>query len=455
MKQAFWRAIDAHPPSSVAVITDGDNVSYTELLAHVTCWQQKLGQLNFRPLVALSMDNCLAAIACYLACLRLAYPVVLFNPSLGAQGKQHLLARLDPNLWVEAEQIIQRHDKVINTPAALAVVLTTSGSTGGGKYVALSYANLTSNAMAICEYLPIECSDIALCTMPLSYSYGLSVLHTHLQVGAAIRLTDKTVMDKGFWSLLIDEPISSLSGVPSFYEMLLRLRFTRHGLPALRYFTQAGGKLAENYVNALAEYADKTHKAFYVMYGQTEATARMAYLPSEKVTVKPKSIGRAIPGGKLSLMDPDGCEITTAHMEGELIYEGDNVMLGYCEDKSDFAALSANQRLATGDLAYQDEDGDFYICGRLKRIIKLFGERLNLDALEELFAQKGVNVKACGEDNLLVLACEPSKRSLTEAWLDKWVACPPRAKVVIDVDAWPLLPNGKTDYSVLLAQGKG
>lgn len=157
----------------MAVITDGDRLSYTELLAQVTSWQEKLGKLSFRPVVALSMDNRLAAIACYLACLRLAYPVVLFNPSLGAQGKRHLLARLDPNIWVEAEKITLRHDKAINTSAALAVVLTTSGSTGGGKYVALSYGNLDSNTTAICEYLPIVPSDIALCTMPLSYSYGL------------------------------------------------------------------------------------------------------------------------------------------------------------------------------------------------------------------------------------------------------------------------------------------
>nr|WP_252728241.1 AMP-binding protein [Alteromonas sp. C1M14] len=401
------------------------------------------------------MENSISAIACYLACLRLAYPVIIFNPALGVQGRQLLAQRLNPNIWVEGEQLTERHVSPVSTHQDLAVLLTTSGSTGGGKYVALSYQNLHSNATAICQYLPIVSSDIALCTMPLSYSYGLSVLNTHLLKGAAIRLTQTTVMDKAFWTLLTQTPVTSMSGVPSFYEMLLRLRFTRNTLPALRYFTQAGGKLAENYIHTLADYADNSQKGFYVMYGQTEATARMAYLPPEKLKRKPGSIGQAIPGGKFTLLNKDGGLISTANEVGELIYEGDNVMLGYCEDHADLSTLAARPFLATGDLAYQDEDGDFYLCGRLKRIIKLFGERLNLDGLESLFAQQGIQAKATGEDNLLILACESGSKRRAQALLDEWVSCPPRAKVLIEVSDWPLLANGKPNYQALLEQGKG
>ncbi len=267
----------------------------------------------------------------------------------------------------------------------LALLLTTSGSTGSPKLVRQSYKNIEANTKSIVEYLALDETERAITTLPMNYTYGISIINTHLWVGACLILTEKSLMQKEFWAQFKDYQATSFGGVPYTYEMLNRLRFFRMDLPYLRYMTQAGGKLSPELHELFAKWAQDNNKKFIVMYGQTEATARMSYLPAEKSLEKYGSMGIAIPGGKFSLIDTEGNIIKDPETVGELVYEGDNVTLGYAQKCEDLAlGDERNGKLITGDMAKFDKDGFFYIVGRKKRFLKIFGNRVNLDETERL-----------------------------------------------------------------------
>ncbi|MFQ8823505.1 MAG: AMP-binding protein [[Ruminococcus] lactaris] len=213
----------------------------------------------------------------------------------------------------------------------LALLLTTSGSTGSRSFVRLSYKNLSSNAASIASYLELTRSERPVTTLPMNYTYGLSVINSHALAGAAVLLTEKTVFDREFWEFASAEKATSLAGVPYTYEMLKKLKFMEMELPNLKTMTQAGGKLSVSLHREFAEYAAGHGKRFIVMYGQTEATARMGYLPAGEALNRCGSMGIAIPGGKFRLTGEDGREIKEAGTTGELVYEGKNVMLGYAK----------------------------------------------------------------------------------------------------------------------------
>lgn len=267
----------------------------------------------------------------------------------------------------------------------LALLLTTSGSTGSPKFVRQSYKNIKSNAKSIVKYLELDENERPITSLPMNYTYGLSVINSHLMVGATICVTDKTFMQKEFWNFVKEQKVTSIAGVPYNYEILDKLQFTRMDLPYLKTMTQAGGKISLDLHKKFAEYARENNKKFVVMYGQCEATARMGYLPADKALDKIGSMGIAIPGGEFKLIDVNGKEINKPNIEGELVYKGDNVTLGYAECIDDLAkGDERNGILKTGDMAKFDEDGFFYITGRKKRFLKVFGNRVNLDELERL-----------------------------------------------------------------------
>ncbi len=270
----------------------------------------------------------------------------------------------------------------------LALLLSSSGSTGSPKFVRQSYRNVESNTGSICSFLALNAHERPITTLPMYYTYGLSVLNTHLQVGATILLTEKSLMQREFWAFLQQERATSLSGVPYTYEMLDRLRFTTRSLPELKTLTQAGGHLNPHLQQRLAAYCEQHDKRLFIMYGQAEATARISYLPYNLAGSKLGSIGVAIPGGSLSLENAKGQPVTEPHREGELVYTGPNVTLGYAQGPEDLSLGDENRGvLHTQDLGYMDEDGYFYITGRKNRVVKIFGNRLNLEELEDLLAK--------------------------------------------------------------------
>ena len=312
----------------------------------------------------------------------------------------------------------------------------------------LTERNLKSNAEAIAEYLKITSAERAITSLPMYYSFGMSVINSHLLKGATLLLTDKAVIQREFLTFLKEGRATSIAGVPYTYEMLRRLRFLKMDLPELKTMIQAGGKLNANIVKEYVEAAQASGKEFIVMYGQTEAAPRMSYLPFEKAIEKYASIGIAIPGGKLSVRDLNDKEITTPDIDGELIYEGPNVCMGYAESIADLATGDENHGvLHTGDVARFDSDGYFYITGRMKRFVKVWGNRCNLDATEQLVKAITTSCACVGvDDKITVFVTKEGLESQIKDYLVEKTGLNVRAFEVRVIEAIPTLPSGKLDY---------
>jgi len=336
----------------------------------------------------------------------------------------------------------------------LALLLTTSGSTGSPKLVRQSYRNIGANTKSIVEYLKLDATERPITTLPMNYTYGISILNTHLWVGASIILTDKGLMQKEFWQQFKEFEATSFGGVPYTYEMLARLRFFMMKLPSLRYMTQAGGKLSPELHEKFAEWALKNGKKFIVMYGQTEATARMSYLPAEKSLEKYGSMGIAIPGGKLSLIDVNGQIITEPETVGELVYEGDNVTLGYAQCGEDLSLGDERYgKLITGDMAKFDNDGFFYIVGRKKRFLKIYGNRVNLDETERLIKAQFAEIEcACAgvDDNMKIFITNSLYKDKIVNFVSEKTGLNKAAFSVKIIDDIPKNEAGKTLYKELI-----
>lgn len=288
----------------------------------------------------------------------------------------------------------------------LALLLTTSGSTGSPKFVRQSYINVKDNAQSIVGYLELNASERPITSLPMNYTYGLSIINSHFLVGATLLLTSFGLMQKEFWDFFKNEKATSFGGVPYTYEMLEKLRFRNMVLPSLRTMTQAGGKLTPELHKKYAEYAQSNNKKFIVMYGACEATARMGYLPPKMALKKCGSMGIVIPGGKFKLEDAKGNIILVPNIVGELVYEGANVSLGYAENRNDLSkGDERNGVLHTGDMAQIDEDGYYYIVGRKKRFLKIYGNRVNLDEVERLIKGKfeGIECACAGVDDCIYI----------------------------------------------------
>lgn len=285
----------------------------------------------------------------------------------------------------------------------------------------------------------------------MHYSFGMSVINSHLIKGATILLTDKAVIQKEFWSFMKERKATSIAGVPYTYEMLRRLRFFCMELPDLKVMTQAGGKLSAAFVKEFVDFAEQSGKQFIVMYGQTEAAPRMSYLPHDKALEKNSSIGIAIPGGEFSIIDASGNEITAANVDGELVYKGGNVCMGYAEKREDLAKGDENHGiLYTGDIARRDEDGYYYITGRMKRFVKIFGNRVNLDATEQLVKAVATSCACVGvDDKLTVFTTEKAKEEEIKSLLVKKTGLNVRAFAVRVIDTIPKNTSGKILYAEL------
>ncbi len=331
----------------------------------------------------------------------------------------------------------------------LALLLSTSGSTGSPKLVRLSHENLQANAAAIAEYLGIRDTDRAATTLPMHYCYGLSVINSHLLRGAGLILTDLSVADTCFRDLFRQARGTTLAGVPYTFDLLERAGFFEMRLPHLRYVTQAGGRLAPERVARLAALGRRNGWDLYVMYGQTEATARMAYLPPHLADVRPESIGGPIPGGSFRLDPlPDWPEPDV----GELVYAGPNVMLGYAESASDLRLGRTVHELRTGDIARHSGDGLYELIGRRTAFAKILGLRVDPHQVEAMLERQGFTA-ACvgGDDELLVALVGDTRCSLVRRLVASTYGLPSRAIRVCSVTDIPRLANGKRDDAAIRA----
>lgn len=445
-----------HDGQRYAVITAECKFTYYELQAMADSYSF---QASSKELIILLCDNNVEIVAAYVAALQAKHAIMLLSASTNHELLSQIVMTYQPR-WIVAldrsqargfegyhqqGKLLEREQPAspgLEIHPELAVLLSTSGTTGSQKFVRLSYKNLQSNAEAIAQYLNIDENERAILNLPLSYSYGLSILNSHLLVGATVLLTDESVVSKTFWSFVREQQATSLPGVPFTYQMLQRVGFTKMELPHLHTLTQAGGRLDERLVRLYGEYARANGKRFFVMYGQTEAAPRISYVPSDQLLEKPGSIGIAVPGGKLEL-DPE---------TSELIYYGDNVMLGYAESLADLAkGDECSGVLHTGDVAVVDEDGYFKITGRMKRFIKLFGLRINLDEVErKLEAVLHQPVACIGSDDKLLIATESEQLSAdVKQHINELYKLHQSSYKVVVVDEIPRMSNGKINYRAL------
>ena len=415
--------IDTYKSRLAIIADDGTRLMYGELAERVAARAKELqrGVLQF-----CLCRNSTESIVEYLACLEAGAPVVMLDANKDAETIENL------------RQIYQPGTTICHPD--LAVCLTTSGSTGSPKLVRLRKRNIISNAESIAEYLHIDEHERPITMLPMCYSYGLSIINSHLLKGATILLTDKSYAQREFWNFLRENEATSMSGVPYTWEMLRRLRFMQMDLPSVKTMTQAGGKLNAEIALEYIRWAKSVGKQFIVMYGQTEATARMSYLPWERAEEKYASIGVAIPGGTFSLAE-----------DGELIYQGENVSLGYAECAEDLMKGDENHGvLHTGDMARVDEDGFYYIIGRKKRFVKVWGNRCNLDQVEQLVKPITTTCACAGvDDHITVFVTKEGLEKEIKDLLASKTGLNPIAFAVKVIEAIPVKDSGKIDYQLL------
>ena len=464
----IFHCLERYSDTTAMVASDGTEITYEDLIRVADNFGKKIPS---RQVVLLICENSIYSIASYIGFIRSGVVPLLVDYKLSQEsiniicetyGISYIcLPTSSIRKYIENYSVFYSFNNYSlakikvkksrqNIDDDLALLIPTSGTTGNSKLVRISYKNLHENTRSISSSLSVESTDRAITTMPMSYSYGLSIINTHLFNGASILVTNRSVIEKEFWLFFHKSRPTTFGGVPYIYTMLKRLRFSEMKLDSLKYITQAGGKLDLSLVDYFKDACKKNKTKFYVMYGQTEATARMSFLPHNEVDNKKGSIGKPIPGGKFVLKNECGDKLK-GESEGELFYYGDNVSMGYANTYSDFALGDLNKGvLKTGDIAGRDSDGYYYILGRKNRFVKIYGVRVGLDELESFINDKGFMCVCLGIDDDLKIYTTDS------AYVDKIHDLISKNRLVHSagysinvIDSIPRSESGKVIYSEL------
>lgn len=329
----------------------------------------------------------------------------------------------------------------------LSLLLTTSGSTGSPKLVRLSATAVRSNTSAIVAALGIVAADVAITSLPLAYTYGLSVLLTHLHAGAGVVLSEASVTDRRFWSTVDEYAVTTLAGVPSTYAMLKAMKWHVETSPSVRTLTQAGGRLDSEIAAWLRTMVKRVGVRIHVMYGQTEATARITVLPAAEFDTHPGAVGFPIDGRIEIEADP-----SAADHAGRVVLFSPSVMMGYAESAEDLLREDEMRgRLVTGDLGRLDSEGRLYLTGREKRIAKVSGIRVDLDEMERILRMEVDAIVSVTESEKIAVAVVADATAAVEhvRSLARRIGLRRDAFLVRAVDQIPLLSNGKPDYASL------
>jgi acyl-coenzyme A synthetase/AMP-(fatty) acid ligase len=459
-------SLDEASRSGDAALVDGSSrTTWTYIrLAEEVERRRRLIEDGQKRLVFHFCENALEHVGWYFALLEAGHAQALLNQALDLTLRAALIDRFRPDYVILREQPSDEYVPCSlpglwrlpnsiddNLHPDLALLLPTSGTTGTAKFVRLSRRNLEANALSIRDALMITGDHRPIAHLPMHYSYGLSIINSHLLAGSTVVITNESVVTSAFWDVVRREQVTSFSGVPYTYEALKRLDLRRLDAPSIQDMTQAGGKLDTNSVRHFYEVMAERGGRFWVMYGQTEATARIAILPAADLPKKLGSAGKAIPGGRLEIA-LDGSEDRAEAGEGELVYTGPNVMMGYAEQRWHLCrGDDLDGRLFTRDRVRLDEHGYVYILGRAGRDVKVFGLRINLDEVEAMVKVIGP-AAAIGSEDRLIFFCEfgneaefaEIRRNLSK-----------RLRLHLDVfhfrrvDKLPVTANGKIDYSEL------
>lgn len=455
--------------NDIALIeSTGKKTTYKELKQNVSNFSTFFTKKH---LIFIIGDNDFSTIICYLSAINSGIVPILLGAKIDLILLNNLIAIYKPKYIFQKTHssiyegfniaskycsysflVNESYDDIRLHPD-LALLMTTSGSTGDPKLVRLTKKNLISNAQSISKYLKITSDDRTITSLPFNYSYGLSVINSHLISGGSIVLSNSSMMEGDFWRLIAKYAVSSLSGVPYNYEMMMKLGIDRLQISSITKMTLAGGRLEIEKIKKINQTLHAHKIKFYPMYGQTEATSRISYLPSEDVNNKAGSIGIAIPNGKLWIENKDGNLIDKVNSVGELIYTGENVSMGYAKSIKDLELGDVNKGvLRTGDLAKFDSEGYFYIEGNIDRFVKIYGNRISLDSLEKIIFNKGFESAVTGVENKLLIYVTHNKKlsaDLLKAEIASLIGINQTAIQINIVLDFPRLDNGKINYKVI------
>ena len=425
---------ERHADAPALIGDTGVTLTYGDLMSLSAGLEKAIESGGEHPLVMFIGSNTLGALSGYATLMNLGYPVLPASAGLPTEMWKALLNLYRPGLLLlpkeerktcpAMREVFEFRDYVLlktnfvegySINPRLGLLITTSGSTGSAKYVRQSWDNLRFNAAAIADFLNIAPSDKAITCLPPQYTYALSMLHANLLRGASVVATQSGVMDSEFWDLFESEGVTQFHAVPNTYDMLRRIELFEDDFPDLRLLTQAGGKLSRELQQYYADYAAENGKRFVIMYGQSEATAAITWLPSEDTLRKPCSVGVVVPGGRATIVDEAGNEITGPHIRGELCYQGPNVAMGYAQRGEDLALGDEwHGVLRTGDIAEFDEESYVTITGRLKRFIKLAGHRVSLDEVDSMI-MNALNIPSVSvgtDDHLTIFVTDEKYRDI-------------------------------------------
>lgn len=459
--------VDRHPSEMLAVIdSEGTTISYGELYSFAS---EVSSYMDPRSLVFMMTENTAGGIAWIMGMLESRIVPLILNANTEAGLFANMMDLYRPayicvpsgNAMADSyETVAEAYGyRLLSTGndscpmhEDLSHLLPTSGSTGSPKLVRHKYENIDAAALNISTFFELTSADRPLLVLPLYYTMGLSVVFSHLYVGATVLITDRNMTDRVFWAFMKDQKATSFTGVPYSYEILNLMRFFRMDLPDLKLLTQGGGKMPKALNLKFAEYCRDNGKKWIATYGQSEGTARMAWLPAEYAVSKVGSIGVAVPNGELSLMDMDGNIINEANVQGEMCYSGKNVTMGYARKREDLMlGDERNGYMKTGDLAYRDEDGCYYIVGRMGRFLKLYGMRIGLDECEQIIkARYPIECACTGTDEKMYVYITDER--LSSGVKDELVAKTKLVATAFEIRVIPAIPKneaGKVLYSKL------
>lgn len=459
--------IDQKPLSALAAVDDsGGQLTYGEL---VSFCGNITATLSKRELVFCLCENKVGSLAGFLALYDNKDVCLLINAAIDRGLLDNLYETYHPSyFWMPEgkcadfcfETVLQYKDYVLcktgnkapEMHSDLSLLMTTSGTTGSPKLVRHKYGNVESNAKNVAKAFGWTPEERGIIDLPMQYTMGLNVICSHLHAGATVLLVAANLMNPRYWQFIKEQKGTNFTGVPFSYEILNRLRFFRMDLPCLTTMAEGGGKLSDTLFAAFANYAEEKGKRFFATFGTTETTARLAFLPPENAVRKCGSIGKAIPEGNLYLIDENGNRIQEPDKEGELIYEGPNVTMGYAESVGD---LTKGEEFCgvyhTGDIARMDEDGCFYIVGRLKRFLKLFGLRVSLDQCERIISEHfGIECACTGDDSQMrIYITKDGLQEEVKQLMAEKTGLIAKSFAVKFIEAIPRFESGKTNYRAL------
>lgn len=409
-----------------------------------------------KDIIFLYLDNGIDSIEVFFTSFATHHVTTLLSKELSIHLKQNLENLYKPAFiydttreniddYYEQDRLFTRNEFISKTiDPQIKIMISTSGTTGSPKFVKLSEENIYNNALSILDYLPVIDTDVTPLNLPIYYSYGLSVLITNAIRGGQIICGVKNIFNKLFWVDFQKYGFTSLAGVPYVYEVLNNIGFTKIKYPTLRYLTQAGGKLNDQLIKIFQQYSICNHIDFFMMYGQTEATARISYLNITRHINKIGSVGKAVLNGKLMI------DKTT----NELIYHGPNVYGGYAESISDLMSYQKDCSLYTGDIAKFDNEGFLYIIGRINRFVKILGSRISLDEIENILKDNfsGGNFVCIGkEDTYLQLYSTDAdlEQQNVIKFMEEFFKIDPYFIKYKYINNLPLTMNGKINYKKL------